>query len=145
MTGERKKKRIVEGFEIIVDESRSAIKNAYEKANIDKVGDTIKEAGENLRDAVQDTLSARDTVVMVRLNREAILRLEELVDAGVVNSRSEGAAFLIGEGIKARGELFRKISEKVDRIRAMKQELRDILNDDQGSGPIVTPPPTPGP
>ncbi len=139
MTEERKKKRIVEGFEIIVDESRSAIKNAYEKANIEKVSETIKEAGENLRDAVQETLSARDTVVMARLNKDAIAKLEELVDAGVVSSRSEAAAFLVGEGIKARAELFRKISEKVERIRQVRQELKEILGDDLNS-PAAPPP-----
>jgi hypothetical protein len=57
------------------------------------------------------------------------------VDAGVVGSRSEAAAFLIGEGIKARAPLFERMSAKVEEIRRVKEELQDLLNEpaDEGS------------
>ncbi|HJO83751.1 MAG TPA: hypothetical protein QF520_15290 [SAR202 cluster bacterium] len=45
----------------------------------------------------------------------------------MVKSRSEASAFLIAEGIKARDDLFSRIGEKIDTIRAARQELRDLM------------------
>jgi Arc/MetJ-type ribon-helix-helix transcriptional regulator len=84
---------------------------------------------------VREALSARENVVMVRLNKESVLRLDELVDAGLVNSRSEAAAFLIAEGIKSRAEVFERIAEKIDEIRRAKAELRDLLNEPDAGAP----------
>jgi hypothetical protein len=66
---------------------------------------------------------------MVRLNEDSLRRVDDLVEAGVVNSRSEASAFLIVEGINAKKELFGRISEKIDTIRAARQELRDLLSE----------------
>ena len=111
--GEREagRKRIKEGIDIIVDEVRSSAESV----------------GGSLRESVQRALAARENVVMVGMNKESSARLDELVEAGVVNSRSEAAAFLIAEGIRVRHTLFDQISEKVEQIRSVKQELRDLL------------------
>ena len=87
-----------------------------------------EQLGEKLRDAIHETLSTRENVVMVRVNDDSLVKIDELVEAGVVGSRSEAAAFLIGEGIKARDPLFEKISEKIQDIRKAKEELKDILD-----------------
>ena len=123
MGKERKeKKRITEGIEIIIDEAGAAVKSAFRRSGAESLG-------ENLKETVQGALSARDNVVMVRLNKESLARVDELVEAGIVSSRSEASAFLIGEGIKAREELFNRISEKIEKIRQAKQELRDLLDE----------------
>lgn len=120
MTGDEKgKKRIVEGIEIILDEAKTAAKSAIHGA------DTL---GENIKETLESALSARKNVVMVRLNKESLARVDDLVEADLVNSRSESAAFLIGEGIEARYELFDRISDKILEIRQVKNELRDLLN-----------------
>ena len=123
------KKRLLHGIEIIVDEAKTAAAEAIRRS-----GAEAESLGENLKETLQGALSARSSVVMVRLNKESLARLDELLDAGLVNSRSEAAAFLIGDGIKARADLFERISEKIDEIRKAKQDLRDLLNKTPGEG-----------
>ena len=92
-------KKLSERIETIVDEAKSAAADAIHLSGVESIG-------ENLKHAMQRALSARENVVMVRLNKESLSRLDELVDAGLVNSRSEAAAFLISEGAKSRSPLF---------------------------------------
>ena len=91
--------------------------------------------GQSLKDTVQDTIKAmrgagRDGVVMVRVNQESIERIDELIETGLVGSRSEAAAYLIAEGIKARQNLFNEISSKVEAIRKAREELQNLLNEE---------------
>ena len=118
------KKRIIEGIEIIVDEAKSAAKSAIRKTGADSIG-------ENLKETVENVLAAREKVVMVRLNKESLIRIDELVEAQLVKSRSEGAAFLIGEGIQRHHGLFDRIAQKVDNIRKAKEELHNLLAQDE--------------
>ena len=118
------KKRIIEGIEIIVDEAKSAAKSAIRKTGADSIR-------ENLKETVENVLAAREKVVMVRLNKESLIRIDELVEAQLVKSRSEGAAFLIGEGIQRRHGLFDRIAQKVDNIRKAKEELHNLLAQDE--------------
>jgi Arc/MetJ-type ribon-helix-helix transcriptional regulator len=112
--------RIAEGLETFVDEAEAAVKSALRRS------DTI---GENLKETIQGALSSRKNVVMVRLNEASLQRVDDLVESGVVKSRSEASAFLIGEGIKARADIFARIGEKIDTIRAARQELRDLMDE----------------
>ena len=125
--GETAKKSITESIEIIVDEAESAVKSAFRQSGAESLG-------ENLKETIQSALSSRKNVVMVRLNQDSLKRVDELVEAGVVSSRSEASAFLIGEGIKAREELFGRISEKIETIWAARQELRDLLSEPRSQG-----------
>ncbi len=119
---DKDKKSIVDGFEIIIDEAGNAVRSAFRKSGAETLG-------ENLKETIQSALSARDNVVMVRLNQESLDKLDILVEAGILSSRSEAAAFLIGEGAKARVDIFDRVTEKIEKIRAAKQELRDVLNE----------------
>ena len=123
---ETDKKHLFDGIEDLMGEVNKVVCIAVEKtaAGAEQIGDNIKETFENVR-------SARDSVVMVRINKESKAKLDELLDAGVANSRSEAAAFLIGEGIKARQPLFDKISAKIDEIRNAKEDLRRLLEDEE--------------
>ena len=125
----KQKKRIVEGIEIIVDEAKSAAAEAAAEAR-----SAAESLGDNLKQTLQGALSARENVVMVRLNKESLSRIDELIDAGMVNSRSGAAAFLISEGIKSRAGLFGRISEKISEIRKAKDELRELLNEPTSNG-----------
>ena len=89
-----------------------------------KMRDTINET----RDAVR---SARDSVVMVRINKTSLSRIDELVEAKIVGSRSEAAAFLIDKGIESKQELFDIMAEKLEQIRKTRDELSQLLKDDK--------------
>ena len=76
----------------------------------------------------------RNNVVMVRVDEENLSRIDELVESGQFNSRSEATAFLISEGIKSKQEMFDKIAEKVSQIQNLRDELGTMIAED-------TPPP----
>ena len=87
---------------------------------------------ENVKDAVRAMAgSSRNNVVMVRVNEESLARLHQPVAAGIVNRRSEAAAFLISSGARARKDLFDKIAEKVEEIKKARQELRNLIEADE--------------
>ena len=101
----------------------------------DAVSDAIGEVvattlGDSLRTTIEAVRSKRDNVVMVRVSRESLAKLDELVDCGLTNSRSEAAAFLIAEGIKARNDLYEKIAEQSKVIRRAKERLKALLDDE---------------
>jgi hypothetical protein len=74
----------------------------------------------------------RANVVMVRVNDDALNHLDMLIEADVTKSRSESAAFLITEGVKANQELFDKISNITDQIAALRAQLRESVNIEVG-------------
>ena len=72
----------------------------------------------------------RNNVVMVRVDEENLSRIDELVDSGQFNSRSEASAFLIGEGIKSKQEMFDKMAEKISQIQGLRAELEAMIAED---------------
>ena len=72
----------------------------------------------------------RDNVVMVRVDEENLNRIDELVASGQFNSRSEATAFLIGEGIKSKQQMFAKMAEKIAQIQGLKAELEAMIAED---------------
>jgi hypothetical protein len=84
---------------------------------------------ENIGQALGEALQGRGNVVMVRVNDEALNYLDMLVEAEVVKSRSEAAALLINEGVQANQELFEKIGLVTQQINALRQHLRQTVND----------------
>ena len=66
----------------------------------------------------------RGNVVMVRLGDAAVAALDELVEAGLFGSRSEGAAFLLGAGIEAQRELFARVGKHSAEIKRIRQSLK---------------------
>ena len=119
------KRRLSENVDEIVDEVNKTVRVAIVKGV-----DVVESVGENIRDTVQGMRGSRDNVVMVRVDKASLDRLDELVEAGIMGSRSEAAAFLISEGIKARQPLFDRIGEKIQQIRDAKDELRRMVEED---------------
>ncbi|MYC76598.1 hypothetical protein F4X10_12610 [Candidatus Poribacteria bacterium] len=72
----------------------------------------------------------RDNVVMVRVNEEDLSRIDELVDSGQFNSRSDATAFLIGEGINSKQQMFDKMAEKISQIQELRTELEEMIAED---------------
>ena len=119
------RRRLSGNVDEIVDEVNKTVRTAIVKSV-----DAAESIGENIRDTVQGMRGSRDNVVMVRVDKESLDRLDELVEAGIMGSRSEAAAFLIAEGIKARQPLFDRIAEKIQQIRDAKDELRRMVDED---------------
>jgi len=71
----------------------------------------------------------RGNVVMVRVNDDALARMDQLVEATIFGSRSECAAFLIGAGIASQKELFDRLGVHTDEIRKLKEQLRQVALD----------------
>jgi hypothetical protein len=92
----------------------AALKDALER---------VESLGKTLAAALQD----RANVVMVRVNDDALKHLDMLVEADITKSRSESAAFLINEGIKANRELFSRIGSITEQITALRSQLRESV------------------
>jgi hypothetical protein len=88
---------------------------------------------ENIGMAVGDALQGRSNVVMVRINDDALAYLDMLTEADMAKSRSESAAYLINEGIKANQELFDRIKEVTEKIESLKAQLREVVKTDKES------------
>lgn len=123
-------------------------KAMFEKI-IDKGAKAFQHGGETIETAINSALSLRDNVIMVRINKESLTKIDELIDSGLFKNRSECAAFLIREGIKARIDIFGKIEEKISEIQRLKNELKDIVdseikNESQEDTPPEKPAEEPG-
>ena len=110
------------------------------KVDVDRIAEELERAGltgvqkdtlcamfEDLDETVDLVRGKRSNVVMVRVSRDSLDRLDELVECGLTRSRSEAAAFLIEEGVKARKDLFDKIADQTRAIRQAKERLKDLL------------------
>ena len=108
-----------------LDDVDKAVRDAIGKGR-----DVASTVGGSIRDSINAVRTTRDSVVMVRLSKDSLESLDELVDSGVTNSRSEAAAFLIGEGVKARSDLFDKIAAQTRVIREAREKLRQLLEEE---------------
>jgi len=108
------------------DELASSVKGAAQEV-AQKTGEAFSKATESISKAIDSALSARDHVVMVRVNDDSLKSLDALVQTGIFKSRSEAAAFLIGEGVKAQAALFERISERIKEIERLRNELKGIV------------------
>ena len=68
--------------------------------------------------------SARDQVVMVRVDEETAKTLAAWVETGAVKSRSEAAALFIREGLKVRASELDTLNEALSDVRAARDRLR---------------------
>ena len=81
--------------------------------------------------SLEAALSGRGNAVMVRVNDEALAKLDMLVEAGICKSRSESAAFLLQRGIDSSGTLYDRIVSVTSQITKMREELLSTVVDAQ--------------
>ncbi|MHB8113016.1 MAG: hypothetical protein ACYDHA_06105 [Bellilinea sp.] len=86
---------------------------------------------ENIGQTLGEALQGRGNVVMVRVNDETLAHLDMLVEGELARSRSEAAALLIGEGMKANVPLFERIRQITDQIAALRSQLRQSVQDEE--------------
>ena len=82
---------------------------------------------ETISHSITEAIQTRENVVMMRVNNETLRNLDMLIEAEVTKSRSESAAYLVGEGIKAQKEFFDRIGEVTDQITKLRTQLRDTI------------------
>jgi hypothetical protein len=90
-------------------------------------GDGVSKALSSFMESLEAALSGRGNSVMVRVNDDALARLDMLVAAGICKSRSESAAFLLQRGIESSGALFDRIESVTAKITEMRQELLESV------------------
>jgi len=86
---------------------------------------------ENIGQTLGEALQGRGNVVMVRVNDETLAHLDMLVEGELARSRSEAAALLISEGMKANAPLFERIRQITDQIAALRGQLRQSVQDEE--------------
>ncbi|MFW6140040.1 MAG: hypothetical protein ACOC5S_01625 [Acidobacteriota bacterium] len=102
----------------------------------DEFGEQVEKfanrTAESIKKAIDRALSSRNTVLTIRVNDDSNEKINRLVESGLFKTRSESAAFLIMQGIKAQQDLFDKIEGKIKRMKKIKQELKSIVNEEIG-------------
>ena len=88
-----------------------------------KAGESVGRAISSFMDTLESALVGRGNAVMVRVNDEALEKLDMLVASGICKSRSESAAFLLQRGIESCEAMFARISEVTTKISDLRQGL----------------------
>jgi len=122
---------IIEGeaTEIRGEEEKHEGKGTESRATAAALKDALERV-ESLGKALAGALQDRANVVMVRVNDDALKHMDMLAEADITKSRSESAAFLITEGIKANHALFDQISSITDQIVELRAKLRETVKID---------------
>ena len=111
--------------EVEVAESEQVVEGEKKSSTGASVGKAINSIVESLEAA----LSGRGNAVMVRVNDEALAKLDMLVQAGICKSRSESAAFLLQRGIDSSGALYDRIQSVTTQITKMREDLLSLVSD----------------
>ena len=96
---------------------------------IENAGESVGKALTNIMDSLETALTGRGNTVMVRVNDEALEKIDMLVASGICSSRSEATAFLLQQGIERSSALFDRISDVTNKITAMREELQDWVKE----------------
>ena len=89
--------------------------------------ESVSKAINTVMSSLETALTARGNTVMVRVNDEALAKLDMLVSSGICKSRSESAAFLLQRGIDSSAALFDRIADVTAKIDTLQAELADLV------------------
>ena len=70
----------------------------------------------------------RDNVLSIRVDNRDVAAIDALVEAGVLKTRSEAAAWLIKSGIEANRSLFEQVQAKTVEIRRLREEAQELIH-----------------
>lgn len=74
------------------------------------------------------TAEVKGNVIACRVTDRDLAAIDALVEAGIRSTRSDAAAWLIGAGIEAHGDLFAKLYATIDQIRQLRADAQAILH-----------------
>ena len=92
-------------------------------------GESVSKAINTFMETLESALVGRGNSVMVRVNDEALAKLDMLVAAGICKSRSESAAFLLQRGIEGSEKLFDRIETVTNKITKLRGELLESVKE----------------
>lgn len=92
-------------------------------------GESVSKAINSFMETLESALSGRGNSVMVRVNDEALAKLDMLVAASICKSRSESAAFLLQRGIESSAKLFDRIESVTTTITKLREDLLASVQD----------------
>ena len=98
-------------------------------AKKESTGANVGKAINSFMESLEAALSGRGNAVMVRVNDEALAKLDMLIEAGICKSRSESVAFLLQRGIDSSGSLFDRIISVTSQITHLRKDLMSVVSD----------------
>ncbi len=78
----------------------------------------------------------KGNVITCRVTDRDLAAIDTLIEAGIRSTRSDAAAWLIGAGIDAHGDLFDKLHVTIDQIRQLRADAQAIM---QQASPETSP------
>ena len=98
-----------------------------------KAGESVGNVIGSIVETLEVALSGRGNTVMVRVNDEALKKLDMLIAAGICKSRSESVAFLLQRGMQASAPMFDRIGDVTTQITSLREELRNWVQQESES------------
>jgi hypothetical protein len=89
----------------------------------ESTGANVGKAINSFMESLEVALSGRGNAVMIRVNDDALAKLDMLIEAGICKSRSESAAFLLQRGIDSSGALYDRITSVTSEITRLREDL----------------------
>ena len=118
-----------EEHQIEVEVNEVEVNEPKAKGQVHSAGESVSKAISSIMDSLEAALTARGNTVMVRVNDEALARLDMLVASGICSSRSEAAAFLLQRGIESSEPLFTRIADVTAQITTLRDELQEWVQE----------------
>ena len=118
-----------EEVEVKVEEVEAKGEAATAASKKKSAGESVGQAISSFMDTLESALVGRGNSVMVRVNDDALKKLDTLVAGGICKSRSESAAFLLQQGIESSEALFTRIEQVTGQIQDLRKELLDWVQE----------------
>jgi Arc/MetJ-type ribon-helix-helix transcriptional regulator len=119
---------MMEEHEVEVEVNEVEVNEPKPKSQAQSAGESVGKAINSIMESLEAALTGRGNTVMVRVNDEALEKLDMLVASGICGSRSEAAAFLLQRGIESSEPLFMRISDVTEQITTLRQELQEWVH-----------------
>ncbi len=74
---------------------------------------------------IHSVSTSRSNVVASRIGNEELKLIDTLIEAKLFGTRSEAVAYLVSEGIKARQDVFGKVSSSLEEIRKIMRNAEE--------------------
>jgi hypothetical protein len=78
--------------------------------------------------------ATRDNVLTIRVSDADLAAVDSLVEVGIMKSRSEAAAWLLGSGVAANRPLFENARDIVGEVRRLREEAQRLAQEHTSSG-----------
>jgi Arc/MetJ-type ribon-helix-helix transcriptional regulator len=115
---------VSEEHQVEVEVTEAEVTEPKGKSQVQSASESVSKAIGSIMESLEAALTARGNTVMVRVNDEALERLDMLVASGICSSRSEAAAFLLQRGIESSEPLFTRIADVTSQITTLREELQ---------------------